>query len=203
MNLKVNTGFFMEWFIGLNQLLGVFRMFKITFLITSLFFVSFVIHSKTYDCIEINVFDVDRENISTRAFARAAEIPEQTLVALQTYVKAELNIDTNGLEAKKGSEDNSCENPETALELKGTVSDYKKGSRVMRYMVGFGAGKQKIQIETELYDKTSGELIKQGRVVDRKIGGLVGGSENKGKRDFAEKMNNFVRVALGMKKAKL
>jgi len=73
----------------------------------------------------------------------------------------------------------------------------------MRYMVGFGAGKQKIQIEAELYDKLSGELIKKDRVVDRKIGGLVGGSENKGKRDFAEKMNNFVRVALGMKKAKL
>ena len=164
---------------------------------------SFSIHAKTYDCIEVNVFEVDRENISSRELARAAEIPDQTLMALQTYVRTELNIDANGLEAKKGGEDHACENIETALELKGTVTDYKKGSRVMRYMVGFGAGKQKIQIETELYDKASSELIKKDRVVDRKIGGLVGGSENKGKKDFAEKMNNFVRVALGMKKSKL
>lgn len=178
-------------------------MIKVFFFTASLSLATFAIHSKTYDCIEVNIFDVDRENISTRALARAAEIPEQTLTAIQTYVRAELNIDSNGLEAIKGGEDDSCENPETALELKGSVSDYKKGSRMMRYMVGFGAGKQKIQIETELYDKLSGELIKKDRVVDRKIGGLVGGSENKGKRDFAEKMNNFVRGALGMKKAKL
>ncbi len=165
--------------------------------------ISTSIYSKSYDCIEVSIFDVDRENISTRALARAAEIPEQTLQALQTYVRTELNIDDNGLEAKKGGIDHSCKNSESALKLKGTITDYKKGSRVMRYMVGFGAGKQKIQIEAELFDKSTGDLIKKDRVVDRKIGGLVGGSENKGKRDFAEKMNNFVRVALGMKKSKL
>ncbi|WP_179952284.1 DUF4410 domain-containing protein [Marinicella rhabdoformis] len=165
-------------------------------------FASFSSFSKTYDCIEVNVFEVDRENISSRAFARAAEIPEETLNIIQTYVRTELNIDKNGLEAKKGAED-LCPSQSSALELKGTVSDYKKGSRVMRYMVGFGAGKQKIQIEAELYDKETGELLKKDRVVDRKIGGLIGGSENKGKRDFAEKMNNFVRTALGMKRSKL
>jgi len=165
--------------------------------------VSSSLHSKSYDCIEVNVFDVDRDNISTRELARAIEIPDQTLMALQTYVRTELNIDSNGLQAKKGGSEDSCNDIETTLELKGTVSDYKKGSRMMRYMVGFGAGKQKIQIEAELYDKATGDLIKKDRVVDRKIGGLVGGSENKGKKDFAEKMNNFVRVALGMKKSKL
>ena len=46
-------------------------------------------------------------------------------------------------------------------------------------------------------------VIKRDRVVDRKIGGLIGGSDNKGKRDFAGKMNNFVRTGLGMKRSKL
>jgi hypothetical protein len=68
-------------------------------------------------------------------------------------------------------------------------------------MVGFGAGKQKIQIEATLTNKKTHEVIKKDRVVDRKIGGLVGGSENKGKQDFAEKINNFVRAGLGMKKS--
>lgn len=160
------------------------------------------VFAKSYDCIEVNVFTVDRENISTRELARAAEIPEQMLQTIQTYVRTELNIDENGLEAKKGGED-ACESAKSALELKGVITDYKKGSRMMRYMVGFGAGKQKIQIEAELYDKETGKLLKKDEVVDRKIGGLVGGSENKGKKDFAEKMNNFVRTALGMKKSKL
>lgn len=165
-------------------------------------FASSTLSAKQYDCIEVNQFTVDRDDISTRELARATEIPEEMLRTIQTYVRTELNIDDNGLVAKKGAED-ACDDPESALELKGVVTDYKKGSRMMRYMVGFGAGKQKIQIEAELYDKASGELLKKDRVVDRKIGGLIGGSENKGKRDFAEKMNNFVRTALGMKKAKL
>lgn len=184
-----------------NTKYGGFMKNKNKLIILSVLF-SFSTMAKQYDCIEVNVFDVDRDNISTRALARAAEIPEEVLNSIQTYVRTELNIDENGLSAKKGGED-TCENQDATLELKGTVSDYKKGSRMMRYMVGFGAGKQKIQIETELYDKSTGELLKKDRVVDRKIGGLVGGSENKGKRDFAEKMNNFVRTALGMKKAKL
>lgn len=167
-----------------------------------LFFLTTNAQAKVYDCIEVNLFTVDRENISTRALARAAEIPEQILQIIQTYVRTELNIDENGLEAKKGG-DNACESVDSTLELKGTVTDYKKGSRMMRYMVGFGAGKQKIQIEAELYDKATGKLLKKDRVVDRKIGGLIGGSENKGKKDFAEKVNNFVRTALGMKKSKL
>ena len=176
-------------------------MLKIKWILTGVI-MSSAIQAKQYDCIEVNVFEVDRDNISTRALARAIEIPDQTLMALQTYVRTELNIDSNGLTARKGGEE-SCDNIDAALELKGTVTDYKKGSRMMRYMVGFGAGKQKIQIEAELYDKSSGDLIRKDRVVDRKIGGLIGGSENKGKKDFAEKMNNFVRVALGMKKSKL
>ena len=167
-----------------------------------IFLLTFNVFAKDYDCIEVNLFEVDRDNISTRELARAAEIPTETLLSIQTYVRTELNIDENGLAAKKGGDD-SCEKMESALELKGTITDFKAGSRMMRYMVGFGAGKQKIQIETELYDKESGDLIEKDQVVDRKIGGLIGGSENKGKRDFAEKMNNFVRQALGMKKAKL
>jgi len=72
----------------------------------------------------------------------------------------------------------------------------------MRYMVGLGAGKQKIQINAQLIEKSSGKVLKSGRIVDRKIGGLVGGSENKGKRDFAEKTTKFIRQALGMKEKK-
>ncbi len=159
-------------------------------------------YASEFNCIEINLFTVDRDDISSRALARAASIPEETLNLLQVYVRNELNIDKNGLKAVKGGEA-SCEDPKTALVLDGLITDYKKGSQVMRYMVGFGAGKQKIQIEAVLINKDTNKVIKKDRVVDRKIGGLIGGSNDKGKRDFAEKINNFVRTGLGMKKSKL
>jgi hypothetical protein len=160
---------------------------------------SYAVH---FNCIEVNLFSVDRDDISSRALARAASIPKETLDILQVYVRNELNIDKNGLKAVKGGI-KVCEDSKKALVLDGTITDYKKGSQVMRYMVGFGAGKQKIQIEAVLKNKGTNVVIKRDRVVDRKIGGLIGGSENKGKRDFAEKINNFVRIGLGMKRSKL
>ena len=84
--------------------------------------------------------------------------------------------------------------------VNGEVIDYKKGNRAVRYMVGFGAGKQKIETNLILSEKKSGKVIAKQRVVDRKIGGLVGGSENKGKRDYAEKVNKFIRLAIGLGK---
>ena len=67
-------------------------------------------------------------------------------------------------------------------------------------MVGFGAGKQKIETNLVLSEKKSGKVLAKERVVDRKIGGLVGGSEDKGKRDYAEKVNKFIRKAIGLGK---
>jgi len=111
----------------------------------------------------------------------------------------EVDLDENGLQALDPNE-GKCENDATSLVLGGVVTDYKKGNRVVRYMVGFGAGKQKIESILTLKDKLTGEVLAQGRVVDRKIGGLVGGSDDKGKRDFAEKVNNFIRNGIGLKK---
>ena len=59
-------------------------------------------YAADFDCIEINLFSVDRDDISSRALARAASIPEETLNILQVYVRNELNIDKNGLKAVKG-----------------------------------------------------------------------------------------------------
>ena len=171
-----------------------------TFIATILFINSSF--ATEYNCIEINRFTVDKDDISSRALARATSIPEDVINILQVYVRNELNIDENGLKAVKGG-DATCDDPKKALVLDGLITDYKKGSQVMRYMVGFGAGKQKIQIEAVLSIKDTMKVIKKDRVVDRKIGGLIGGSDNKGKRDFAEKINNFVRTGLGMKKSKL
>ena len=69
------------------------KAMKLTFYI--LLLVSFNASAKVYDCIEVTLFEVDRDNISTRALARAAEIPTEVLSSIQTYVRTELNLDEN------------------------------------------------------------------------------------------------------------
>ncbi len=158
-----------------------------------------------YDCIEIKLFDVDRNDFSSNAMTRATEIPEEILHDVQHVIVAEMSRDAdNGLRAVKSDDpENTCDADSSTLVLSGKITDYKKGNRAVRYLVGLGFGKQKIQVQAELHDKATGRLLKNDRVVDRKFGGLAGGSAHKGKRDFAEKINNFVRTALGLKKGKL
>jgi hypothetical protein len=48
--------------------------------------------------------------------------------------------------------------------------------------------------------KTDGSVIARDIVVDRKIGGLIGGSKDKGKQDFAEKVADFIHGGLTGKK---
>lgn len=155
--------------------------------------------AKAYECVEVHLFDVDRNDFSSRALSRATEIPEEMLNSIQTFVLTEINVTDNGLKANKPDQ---CENPEKTLVLSGKITDYKKGNRAVRYIVGFGAGKQKIQIQAKLMNKGTGQVLAEDKIVDRKIGGLVGGSANKGQRDFAEKVDKFIRKALKKKKTK-
>jgi hypothetical protein len=151
-----------------------------------------------FKCIEINLFTADKNNAKTRALKRAAKITELILMNIQQTIVAKIGDDTNGLIAMRTDEFNQC--PQSnSLQLVGTVTDYKKDNQAMRYMVGFGAGKQKIETNVVLLNKSTGEVIAKGRVVDRKIGGIVGGSGDKGKRDFAEKINRFLLKALDRK----
>ncbi|MCF6289331.1 MAG: DUF4410 domain-containing protein [Proteobacteria bacterium] len=159
------------------------------------------LETTNFNCIEIHQFTSDKENDNTRALKRAAKIPDEILTSIQTIIVDEIDLDnTNGLDATAANDSNTCPNDNNSLILKGVVTDYKKGNRAVRYLVSLGAGKQKIETQVTLSEKASSKVIAQGRVVDRKIGGLVGGSKDKGKRDFAEKLNNFIRTSIGMKK---
>jgi hypothetical protein len=70
-----------------------------------------------------------------------------------------------------------------------------------RIWVGMGAGKQLIEVECVLTDKATGKVIAKERVIDRKVGGIAGGSEEKGLEDFAQKVHGFVRRSLGLRPA--
>jgi hypothetical protein len=145
---------------------------------------------QSYDCLEIETFYVDRDDFSSRKMERAAAIPEEALGSLQHTIVGE--ITRKGIvPSVKKAQVSAC-NGKT-LVFGGQVTDYKKGSRAARMMIGLGAGKQKFEVECFLKDKQSGETLASRRVVDRKFGGIAGGDEAKGQRDFAEKVARFVK----------
>ncbi len=155
-------------------------------------------NNSPYRCIEISKFEVDRTNHKTKALERAAKIPDEVLKQIQFIAVGEIIRDQYGLNALEPDAER-CPNNNGSLLLTGRVTDYKKGNKVARYLVGFGAGKQKFQVELTLKEKASEKVLAQGRVIDSKIGGLLGGSAEKGQYDFAEKISGFVRESIGIK----
>jgi len=141
-----------------------------------------------YDCLEIEKFQVNREDFSNRERERASAIPEETLDQLQHAIVGEATREKIVSQVKKAP---GCKG-ETIV-FGGIVTDYKQGSRAARILVGLGAGKQKFQVESYLKDKKTDEPLANKQIIDRKVGGWAGGDEAKGHQDFAEKVTTFIK----------
>lgn len=149
-----------------------------------------------YDCVEVELFKIDRSQIESKKDKRAAMIPRKALATLQESIVLEVPLSIPGV-ARMYAIEESCPNPETAVVMGGTISDYKKGSKALRYWVGLGAGAQKFAVEAWIRTKATNELLASDEIVDRKVGGLLGGEDEKGVDDFSEKVAGLIREAIG------
>lgn len=152
-----------------------------------------------FSCVEVELFQPgDQSQADSRQDKRAAGIPPEVLATLQQGIVQELPAALKGMTAVKAGEA-SCPDPATAISFGGTVTDYKKGNKAARYFIGLGAGKQKFAVNAWIKAKSSGDVLGEDEVVDRKVGGIFGGSADKGVRDFAEKVAGFIQKTLKSK----
>ncbi len=157
----------------------------------------FLVPAYAYDCVEVELFQIDRTQIQSKKDKRAAHIPRDALEVLRKSIVLEVPLSVPGMVGMYAGEE-SCPDAARAIILGGTMSDYKKGNKVARYLVGMGAGAQKFAVQAWIKDKATGQVLGSQEVVDRKVGGFVGGSAEKGVDDFSEKMTRFIRKTLGI-----
>jgi hypothetical protein len=143
-----------------------------------------------YNCLEVEKIQVDRNDFSTKKLERAAAFPEEMRTSLQHKIVGEISRE-NIIPSVKKAGTTACTGK--TLIYGGKLTEYKKGSRAARIMIGMGAGKQKIEVDSYIKDKSTGQVLATKTVVDRKFGGIAGGDEAKGERDFAEKVARFVK----------
>jgi hypothetical protein len=148
----------------------------------------------SYSVLEVELFQVDREDVSTKKAERAGMIPDEMLINIQRGMIGELTREKAFPSIRK-PEDTKKEAGDVLI-IGGRIIDFKAGSKTARIMIGFGAGGQKIEAECVLKDKKTGEIIGKQRIVDRKVAGWAGGSETKGIHDFAEKIHAFIKKTL-------
>lgn len=89
-----------------------------------------------------------------------------------------------------------------ALRLDGVITRLGAGNRALRYMVGFGAGASKAQIETRLVDAESGRLVVA--TADRREAsfGIFGGDSEEHLREaFSDMARDYARMLSRMRPA--
>jgi hypothetical protein len=155
---------------------------------------------KDFDCVEVKRFEVGSGFISSKQEARAATIPAEKLGSMQREIAGQIPEKIRSFKSTLVAEGSpQCPDPTRALVLSGRVTDFKEGNQALRYLVGFGAGAQKFGVLVRATRKSDGALVGEGEVVDRKVGGWVGGQAEKGLEDFAEKVATFLKGSLQSK----
>lgn len=149
--------------------------------------------AKPYTVLEISRFEVNREDLSTKEAERAGRIPEDILDTIQRILVSEFGQSKILPTVRKAGAPGEGD---VVLELGGKVVDWMAGSQAKRYWVGMGAGQQKIEVDCVLKDRATGAVLARERILDRKVGGIGGGNEEKGMRDFAEKVAKFMHASL-------
>lgn len=74
------------------------------------------------------------------------------------------------------------------IRLIGTVTDFNKGSRAMRYVVGFGAGKTKVKAHVKFIDSSTGDVRLEKNVDGAVWIGFIGGESIGATRGLAKEV---------------
>jgi len=142
-----------------------------------------------YQCLEVEVFQVDRDKASNRKEKRTAKSPEEGLLRLQQKIVSAIQ------EEKIISEVNQAGRPSCsgkALVVGGMISDYNIGSAARTFLIGGFAGKTKIVAETYIKDKQTGQILVKRRIAESSPP-AIGNSEPPVEKQFASNVGRFVR----------
>lgn len=74
------------------------------------------------------------------------------------------------------------------LRLVGTVTEFQKGSRAKRYLIGFGAGKTKVVAHVRWIDRQTNEVVFEDDVDGKVIMGFTGGESIGATRGLAKEV---------------
>jgi hypothetical protein len=135
-----------------------------------------------YQAIEITRFDVKA----------GTDLPPDYLNELMKDVANQM-YDTNKFKqvARPGE---ALANPnEPAVRLVGTVTEFKKGSQMKRYMIGFGAGKTKIVVHIKFVDVATGAVVLERNVDGKVVIGLFGGKSEGATNGVAKEIAKVVK----------
>lgn len=120
---------------------------------------------KAYRRISVEIFTMTDKNIE-------GDDDKQFAQVMPVYLQAKLveQLRAAGLFEQVSTPEDAASPPEgeKTLKLQGTITELSGGSRGLRFWIGFGAGRSKVQLETRMVDAESGAVLLV--TADRRIG---------------------------------
>lgn len=153
---------------------------------------------KSYPVVVVSLFKITEPEIKDDEDRKlAAEMPP--------FLQAELvrRLRESGLFARvvNAAETDFRPGSEKALKLEGEITRLAPGSRALRYLVGFGAGRSKAQAEIRFVDAQSGQVVLVA--ADRRVAayGVFGGDSRDHLREsFDDMARDFGKFLIRLSK---
>ena len=157
-----------------------------TTLLTAVFTLGLAAHPGTaaeirkghYQSIEVTRFEV----------APGVEFPESYLVTMTGELAAQLTEKKKFRHVLRQGETAGDGSSGPTLRVTGTVTEFQKGNRAVRYVVGFGAGKTKLKAHVKFIDAATGDVVWEKDVDGKVIIGLFGGESVGATRGLAKEV---------------
>jgi hypothetical protein len=134
-------------------------------------------HGGQYQNIEVMRFDT----------LNGIDFPPDYLATMMEELVHELG-GTNRFQQVLREGETPAEANTPTVQLVGTVTEFAKGNRAVRYMVGFGAGKTKVKAHVKFIDSATGRTVLE-KDVDGKVWiGFIGGESIGATRGLAKEV---------------
>ncbi len=126
---------------------------------------------KPYDTVEIEKFTV----------GNGVEFPAKDLEELMGYLVLNFNKSKRFNQVFLSTDAASSSAPVRRVKISGEVTQYSKGNRAARYLIGLGAGRTKLVAGIKVKDAETGEVLMEQKVDGHVYGGLFGGETDQAK----------------------
>ena len=158
---------------------------------------------RIYRAITVETFPITGKGVSGEDKEFALLMPMYFQAKLMTELRAAALFE----DVKAAQDGTPQPEPGKTLKLQGQITEVSGGSRGLRFWIGFGAGRSRVQVETRLVDAYSGAMLLV--TADRRIGVMSeamsldygGSSQDLLEQTFTDMARDYVRflqrLALG------
>ena len=162
------------------------RAFLLSLLMLSVSTASAFAQSQSSDSGAVIKNKYQNAEVATFDAKEGVTLPDGFTKSLAQSIVTELQKTKKFADVRQEGETTAATPTTPTVVVRGTITNFKAGSRAKRYLVGFGAGKSKVVAHVKYIDKATGNVLFEEDVTGDVVMGLFGGDSGGATREVAK-----------------